>query len=145
VIGDHARRWWVNPHPHRLAIDFDGVAKLDALANVGGLTIDGNPAFQNQLLHLQPRTQPRLSEHLVQLGRLRLRRQDPFGQLERLIFLIGIELASDHVFESGQRRLRRWGALARALYGYGFSVVFSRFQRQVRYYFDSWLRRYILG
>ena len=52
VIGDHARRGWINTDVNRLAIDLDRIAELNPLPDVRGLGIDGNPTLQNQLLHL---------------------------------------------------------------------------------------------
>ena len=44
----------VNTHPDRLAVDFDMVAKLDPLSDVGRFVIDGDAPFNDELLHLEP-------------------------------------------------------------------------------------------
>lgn len=67
VISNDTRGRHVNAHTNRLAVDFDGIAKLDALTDVRGLGIDGNTPFQDELLHLQARTQAGLGQNLVQL------------------------------------------------------------------------------
>ena len=66
VIRNHTRRRCVNANANRLAVDLDGVAKLNTLANVCRLGIDGNAPLQNEPLHFQARPQPRLRQDLVQ-------------------------------------------------------------------------------
>ena len=107
VVGDHARRRRRDAHAQRLAIDLDRIAKLDALADVRRLVVDRNPAFQNQLLHLQPRPQTGLGQHFMQLGAFGLGREHPLGQLDLRVLLIGIELARHHVFKAVARARRR--------------------------------------
>ena len=104
VVGDDAGRRWINLYADGFAVDLDGVAKLDALTDMRRLGIDGNPPFQNQLLHLQTRTQAGLGQHLVQLGRFWLGQQNPLGQVDRGVVFVGIELTGDHVFEAKGRR-----------------------------------------
>ena len=72
--------WLRNAQRNRAAVDLDLVAKLDALADVGGLVVDRDAATQNHALHLQPRAQARLRQHLVQLGLLQLRLQHALGR-----------------------------------------------------------------
>ena len=91
VVRDHARRRRRDAHADRLAVDLDLVAELDALADVGGLVVDRDPPFHDQLFHLQPRAQAGLRQHLVQLGRFRLRRQHALGRADFRAFLVGIE------------------------------------------------------
>ena len=100
VVGDDAGRRRINLYADGFAVDLDGVAKLDALADMGRLGIDGNPPFQNQLLHLQTRTQTRLGQHLVQLGGFWLGQQHPLGHVDGRILFVGIELAGDHIFKA---------------------------------------------
>ena len=97
VISNHARRRRVDTHPNRFAVDLDTVTKLDALADVGRLGIDRYPAFEDQLLHLQSRTQARLRQNLVELGRFRQRRQNALGWRQCAIVLVGIKLPGDHI------------------------------------------------
>ena len=72
VVRNHPRRGWVDAESNRFAIDLDAVAKLHTLANVGGLVVDADAPFQDELLHLQTRANARLRQHFVQLGGLRL-------------------------------------------------------------------------
>ena len=65
---------------NRLPIDFDLVAKLDALPYVRWLVVDGDTPFQDELLHFKARTKTRLRQNLVQLGRFDLRLQHPFDR-----------------------------------------------------------------
>ena len=49
---------------------------------MGGLVVDGNPTFQNQLLHLQTRAHASLCQHFVQFGGFSHGRQHPFGHCQ---------------------------------------------------------------
>ena len=99
VVGDNAGRWRINPHPNRLAIDLDGIAELDALPDVGGLGIDRNASFKNQLLHFQAGPQAGLRQYFVQFGGFGLRRQHSFRQIERHILFVSVKLAGHHVLK----------------------------------------------
>ena len=99
VVRNHAWRWRVYAHANGLAVDFDVVAKLNALTDVCRLRVHGNSALEYQLLHLQARAQARLRQHFVQLGAFRLCRQNTLGWLQGNVVLISIELARDHIFE----------------------------------------------
>ncbi len=105
VVGNHARGRRVDAEADRLAVDLDLVAKLHTLPNVGGLVVDRNTPLQNQLLHLEPRAQPRLRQHLVQLGRLDLGLQHTFGRHKVRPLFFGVETTRNNVFKAvGQRR-----------------------------------------
>ena len=93
VVGNHARGRRVDAEADRFAVDLDLVTKLHTLANVGGLVVDRNTPFQNQLLHLEPRPQTRLRQHLVQLGRLDLGLQHTFGRHKVRTLFFGVETA----------------------------------------------------
>ena len=109
VVGNDARRWRADLHADRLAVDLDGVAKLDALADVSGFGVDRNAAFQNQLLHFQARTESGLGQHLVQLGRFGQRRKHAL-EFECAVFFVGVKLAGDDIFKADRGRLSRRGA-----------------------------------
>ena len=83
-----------------LAVDLDGISELDALADVRRLVVDRNPAFKDELLHLQARTEAGLGQDLVQLWALGLRRQHPLVQLNCRVLLVGVELSGDYVFKA---------------------------------------------
>jgi hypothetical protein len=99
VVSDHTGRRRIDPHTHRLTVDLDRVAELNALTNVRRLGVDGNSPFQNELFHFQARTQTSLRQHLVQLRTFRLRRQHAFGQHDRNILFVSVELAGHHIFK----------------------------------------------
>ena len=80
VIGDHTRWRRIDAITNRLPIDFDLIAKLDALTYVRWLVVDGDTPFQDELLHFKARTKTRLRQNLVQLGRFDLRLQHPFDR-----------------------------------------------------------------
>ena len=100
VISNHARRRRIDTYPNGFAVDLDAVTKLDALADVGRLGIDRYAAFEDQLLHLKPRTQASLGQNLVELGRFRQRRQNALGWRQGGIVLVGIKLPGDHIGEA---------------------------------------------
>ena len=52
VVGNHAGGRRVDADAQRLAVDFDLVAPLHALADVRWLVVDRNAAFGDKLLHL---------------------------------------------------------------------------------------------
>src|SRR6185369_5609657 len=104
VIGDHPCRGRCDAETDGLAVDLDLVAELDALTDVGRFVVDGNPAFGDELLHLETRTQARLRQQLVQFGGIRLRREHPLGGRYLGTFHFGIELAGNHVGEADRNR-----------------------------------------
>ena len=71
VIGNHAGRRRIDTHTNGFAVDLDAVTELDALADMRRLGVNRYAAFEDQLLHLKPRTQASLSQNLVELGRFR--------------------------------------------------------------------------
>ncbi len=108
MVGNHARRRWVNPDSNGLAVHLDGIAELDALTDMRGLGIDRNTPLQNELLHFKPRTQSSLRQHFVKFGGFRLRRQHTFWQIQRDIFFVSIKFTRDHILKTngGLRRFR---------------------------------------
>ena len=97
VIRNDPGGWWVDPHPDRLAVDLDVITKLDSLPNVCWLIVDRDAPFNNKLLHLKTGSHARLSQHLVQFGRLGLGLQHAFLYRCGLISQLGVELARDHI------------------------------------------------
>ena len=53
VIGNHARRRWINAKTNRLAVHLDLITELNTLTNVSWLVVDRNTALQNELLHFK--------------------------------------------------------------------------------------------
>jgi hypothetical protein len=107
VVGDHARRRRRDAVADRLAVDLDLVAVLDALADVGGLVVDRNPALPGSALHLEPRAEAGLRQHLVQLGRIGLGQQHALERRHLGAFLVGVELARNDVREADRLGRRR--------------------------------------
>ena len=101
VVRNHTCGRWVDADPDGLAIDLDLIAKLNALSNVGGLVVDRNPAFQNQLLHFQARAHTRLGQHLMQLGAFghgcQNAFQNGFGHLLGFFF---VKSTRDHIVKT---------------------------------------------
>src|SRR5574343_390996 len=60
---------------HRLVVRDDAVAERDAHAHMGRLAVDLHAAILDGLLHVAARTDTRLGQHLVQLGRVDIRGQ----------------------------------------------------------------------
>ena len=118
VISDHAGCRRINAEANRLAIDLDGVAKLDPLPDMRRLVVDGDTPLQDELLHLQAGTHARLRQYLVQLGRLHLRGQNALGR--RFVdpaHIFCVELARNNVQKWTRmgwlrcRRINRQGIL----------------------------------
>ena len=102
VVRDDPRRRRHDAQAHRLAVDLDAVAERDALAGVRRLAVDGDPAVLDRVLHVAARADARLRQHLVQLGRVGLGREDALARgLFALGFLgdLGVELAGHHLRE----------------------------------------------
>ena len=114
VVRDDPRRRRHDAQAHRLAVHLDAVAERNALARVRRLAVDGDAALLDRLFHVAARADSRLRQHLVQLRRVGLRREDAlarglFGL--RLFGNLAVELAGDDVREhlgrlDGNRRLQ---------------------------------------
>ena len=104
VVRNHPRWRRVNPDMDRFAVDLDLVAVLHALADVGGLVVDHDAAFSDQLFHLQARAHARLSQNFVQFGRVGLGREHAFAQIDRHIFrgFFVVKLARHHIGQSNR-------------------------------------------
>jgi hypothetical protein len=111
VVSQHAWRGRRNTHPDRLAIDLHGIAILNALPNMGWLAVDRDTAFQNHLLHLQPRAQTGLRQDFVKLGCISMWLKHTLGG-QRWILLIGrsIKPAGHHFIEGDSLSQRRLGS-----------------------------------
>ena len=109
VVRDHT--WWrgCNAHFELLAVDLDLVAELHPLTDVGGHVVDRHMALGDQFFHLDARSQTRLRQHLVQLGRLGLWQQHAFAQA--LVFAGGLDvkLARHDVGELDHRLVGQGG------------------------------------
>ena len=139
VVSNNTRRWRINAIADRLAIHLHLIAKLHALTNVCRLVVHRDPAFKNQLLHLQTRAQPGLRKHLVKFGRFHLRQQHALGCYGLATDLIGIETTRNDIFklvtiDRGSRRsLSRPGeaswARRRLAPGTGLALASGRLRR----------------
>ena len=112
VVGDDARRRRHDAHAHRLAVDLDLVAERDALAGVRRLAVDRDLAVGNPLLHVTPRSDPCLRQHLVQFRRFGFGCKHPLGRCRRLqhrLVFNHIELTGQDLGENLTRFLRRNG------------------------------------
>jgi uncharacterized membrane protein len=114
VVRDDARRRRRDAHLHRAAVDLDVIAKGDALTDVRRLTVDGDLALEDQLLHVATRADAGLRQHLVQLGCVGLGAQHALVRgrrpLGRGLFLGGVERPRDDLGEhlagiGGRQRL----------------------------------------
>ncbi len=99
VVSDHAGGRRVDANADRLAVNLDLVTVLHALAHMGGLVVHSDPAFGDEFFHLQARTHTGLGQHLVQFGRVGLRREHALAEALRHLFgrLLVVELARDHI------------------------------------------------
>ena len=111
VVGNNPRRWRVDAELDRFAVDFDVVTKLDALPDMSRFIVDRDTAFHDHLFHLQARSHPGLSQHLVQLGCFRLRCQHAFYRKRLDALLLGVELPRHHLVKAtlGCCRLQHFG------------------------------------
>ncbi len=100
VIGDDTGRRRVNAKSNGFAIDFDMVAKLNALTDVGRFVVDGNSPLHDQLLHFQPRSHASLSQYFVQLGGFDLGCQHPLRQGHLRNFFVRVELSRNHIVKT---------------------------------------------
>jgi hypothetical protein len=104
VIGDHARRRWIDAHTYGLAIDLDLISELHTLPNMRRLVVHRNPPFKDQLLHLQTGAQSSLRQHLMQFGCIGLGRKHPFGRVQIRQRLVSIKLTGNNVGKPDQRQ-----------------------------------------
>ena len=75
MVHQHARRLLADAALDQFTIDPHMVGRQDALANMGRLAIHRDPAGHDQVFHVAARTEARFGQHLVQLGRIVVRRQ----------------------------------------------------------------------
>ena len=102
VVRNHAGRRWVDTHMYRFAIDFDAVAELHALADVGRFVVNRYSPLQDKLLHLKSRTQTGLRQNFVQLGRVGLWSEHALSNANIWINFISVKLSADDSVKGSQ-------------------------------------------
>ena len=135
VVSDDAGGRRVDPDVDRLAIDFNLVTVLHALADVGRLVVDHDAAFSDEFFHLQARAHARLRQHFVQLGRIGLGGEHTFAQIHRDVlggfFVVKL---TRHNIGQGDRFVNRfagchrlgWARSASTRFGFGRTAVVLR-------------------
>ena len=103
VVSNDPGRRWLDPVADWLAIDFNLVAKLDALANVRRFIIDADAALHDELLHLQTGAHARLRQHFVEFGGFCHGSQHAFTQSQLRGVFIRIKLARNYIIKTVAR------------------------------------------
>ena len=99
VVRDDTSRRRIYAEMNGLAVDTNLVAILDTLPDVRGLVVDRNAPFENQLLHLQPRTHACLRQYFMQLGRFHLRQQHALLGRRQILILGCIQYTRDNILK----------------------------------------------